>query len=272
MVSVVVTHEMSGGLDSLVSEDDMSAFDYSAQLDPVRVDLEQAHRGAWEHIAGPGSWLTGDQRVSIAEETRLARTCTLCSERKAALSPFSVDGKHDPSGSLPASIVDAVHRVTTDAGRLTASWYEALLADGLTPESYVETLGVAVLVISVDEFHRALGIPLEPLPVPQPGEPSGYRPVGAKVEEAEAWVPILAPNRMGPDEADLFAGIPPGQAPNVIRALSLVPDEVRAWIAVSAAQYLTPNEMRSFESPRAIDRSQIELVAGRVSAVNECFY
>ena len=30
--------------------------------------------------------------------------------------------------------------------------------------------------------------------------------------------------------------------------------------------------MRSFEKVRAIDRSQIELVAGRVSALNECFY
>lgn len=250
----------------------MSAFDYSTQQDPIREDLAEAHRGAWTHIARPGSWLTGAQRVAVAEETRRARTCSLCAERKAALSPFSGDGEHDESGGLPPQLVDVVHRVTTDAGRLTASWYASLLARGLTPETYVEALGVGVLVISVDEFHRALGIPLEPLPEPQPGEPSSYRPVGAEVEEAEAWVPILAPSRMNSAEADLFEGMPPGQAPNVIRALSLVPDEVRAWVAVSAAQYLTPDQMKRFDSPRAIDRAQIELVAGRVSAVNECFY
>jgi hypothetical protein len=216
--------------------------------------------------------LTGAQRVAVAEETRKARACALCAERKAALSPFSVGGEHGPSGALPPNLVDAVHRVTTDAGRLSASWYASLLEDGLTPETYVEALGVAVLVISVDEFHRALGLQLEPLPEARPGDPSDYRPIGAEVEEAEAWVPILSQSRISPDEADLFEGMPPGQAPNVIRALSLVPDEVRAWVALSAAQYLTPNQMRSFESPRAIDRAQIELVAGRVSAVNECFY
>ena len=63
-----------------------------------------------------------------------------------------------------------------------------------------------------------------------------------------------------------------GSAPFVIRALSLVPAEVRAWSELSAAQYLSPEQMRSFDSIRAIDRSQIELVAGRVSALNECFY
>ena len=80
------------------------------------------------------------------------------------------------------------------------------------------------------------------------------------------------PGRSGPEEADLFAGMPPGAAPNVIRALSLVPDEVRAWVDVSGAQYLSMEEMRSFESTRALDRAQIELIAGRVSALNECFY
>jgi len=229
----------------------MKPFDYSTHSDPIREDLAEAHRDAWTHIAGPGSWLTGAERVAVAEETRRARSCVLCVERKAALSPFSVAGEHDHAGVLPPPLVDIVHRVTTDAGRLTASWYASLLADGLSPETYVEALGVAVVVISVDEFHLALGVDPETLPVSLPGEPSGYRPIGAELEESEAWVPILAPNRSGPEEADLFAGMPPGQAPNVIRALSLVPDEVRAWVNVSAAQYLSPNEMRSFESPRA---------------------
>jgi sarcosine oxidase delta subunit len=250
----------------------MSAFDYSTQRDPIREDLAEAHRGAWTHIAGPGSWLTGAERVAVAEETRRAQSCPLCTERKTALSPFSVAGEHDQTGALPPLLCDAIHRVTTDAGRLTASWYASLLADGLSPETYVEALGVAVIVISVDEFHRALGMQLEPLPQPQSGKASGYRPVGAEVEQDEAWVPILAPGRSGPEEADLFAGMPPGAAPNVIRALSLVPDEVRAWVDVSQAQYLSIEEMRSFESTRALDRAQIELIAGRVSALNECFY
>lgn len=249
----------------------MTAFDYPTHPNPIREDLAEAHRRAWAHVAAPGTWLSGAERVAIAEETRRARSCALCAERKAALSPFALQGEHEQTGVLPPPLVEAVHRVTTDAGRLSASWYAALLSDGLSPEAYVEALGVTVLVISVDEFHHALGMRPEPLPEPLTGEPSHYRPIGSEIEDA-AWVPLLTPGRSGPAEADLFAGIPAGQAPNVIRALSLVPDEVRAWTHLSAAQYLSTDQLRSFESPRAIDRAQIEFVAGRVSALNECFY
>ncbi len=250
----------------------MTAFDYSTQTDVIRPDLTAAHRRVWAHIAAPGSWLTGAERVAVAEETRRARSCGICARRKAALSPFALQGEHDHAGALPLLLVDVVHRVMTDAGRLSASWYAGLVSEGLTPESYVEALGVAVLVISIDEFHHAMDILPEPLPEAQPGEPSRYRPLGAEIEEGAAWVPILAPGRCGPNDADLFAGIPGKQAPNVIRALSLVPDEVRAWKDLAGAQYLSSDQMLSFESPRAIDRAQIELVAGRVSALNECFY
>jgi hypothetical protein len=58
----------------------------------------------------------------------------------------------------------------------------------------------------------------------------------------------------------------------VLRALSLVPAEVLAWGELSDAQYLSKNQMQRFGKIRALDRSQIELVAGRVSALNECFY
>ena len=74
-----------------------------------------------------------------------------------------------------------------------------------------------------------------------------------------------------PEDADIY-GMPGGRAPNVIRALSLVPAEVRSWQALGGAQYLSPERMMSMETGRALDRAQIELVAGRVSALNECFY
>ena len=47
---------------------------------------------------------------------------------------------------------------------------------------------------------------------------------------------------------------------------------MRAWQDLAGAQYLSLGRMKSFETGRAIDRSQIELVAGRVSALNEGFY
>ncbi len=80
---------------------------------------------------------------------------------------------------------------------------------------------------------------------------------------------ILARAAKGP-EADLYAGMPAG---NVLAALSLVPDEVRQLFDLSAVHYLSPAEMTDFGSPsRALTRAQIEIIAGRVSALNECFY
>ena len=250
-------------------EEDMlepqSLFQYAGAPDPIRSDLVDAHRSAWEHVAAPGTWLDAAQRVAVADETRRARGCALCRERKAALSPFAVEGEHDHAGILSPPIVDAVHRVTTDAGRLTESWYRSLLDQGLTAEAYVEVIGIVVLVISVDRFHHAMGLRLEDLPSPLPGKPSGVRPTG--VVEGEAWVPMLNGKRAAEE-----IGMKGPAAPFVIRALSLVPSELKAWQDLSAAQYLGPDQMLDLGSPRKISRSQIELVAGRVSLLNECFY
>lgn len=243
----------------------MTTFEYPTSPDPVRADLVVAYRAAWSHIAAPGTWLTGAERVAIADETRRARDCGLCRERKQALSPSSVDGEHDQAGVLDPPLVDAVHRVTTDAARLSERWLRSLFDSGLSAERYVEALGVMVDTICIDRFNDALGIALEDLPEPLPGEPTRIRPAG--VVEGDAWVPMRESRLVA---AEL--GLPGGRAPNVLRALSLVPAEVDAWGDLSHAQYLDRNRMLDFGAGRALDRSQIELVAGRVSALNECFY
>ena len=38
----------------------------------VRDDLAEAHRLAWEHVARPGSWWTGAQRVELAATVLIA--------------------------------------------------------------------------------------------------------------------------------------------------------------------------------------------------------
>jgi hypothetical protein len=247
----------------------MTAFAYVATPDPIRADLVAAHRAAWRHLAKPGAWFTGAERIELVAETRRARDCELCASRKAALSPYADPEQHAASALLPAAIVDAVHRIATDASRLTRRWYESLATQSVTDERYVEAVGVAVLAISVDAFHRAMGLPLEPLPQPEPGAPTGLRPEG--VMRGEAWVPMIDPRRVSAAERDLFPRGALG-APYVIRALTLAPNEVRAWAALSDAQYLSFDRMTRLETGKALDRAQMELVAGRVSALNACFY
>ena len=65
------------------------------------------------------------------------------------------------------------------------------------------------------------------------------------------------------------------QASPVLRALSLVPEEVRLSIlTLLPAQYMDPFRVRDpeYDPGRAIDRAQIELLASRVSVLNQCFY
>lgn len=246
------------------------AFEFDGVEPAIREDLREAFRYAWDAIATAGSWWSGEQRVAIADESRRALDCASCRQRKDALSPETPQGDHESGGVLPAVAVDAVHRITTDPGRLSPRFYAKVVGEGaLTDGQYVELLGVLVGVISIDSFHFGMGLPLEPLPQPRPGAPSGYRPTAAVA--GEAWVPMLPPSAAEGAESDLWR---PGRTANVIRAMSLVPDAVRLLKRLSRAMYLPPKLVATpgARGTLVLERIQTELVAGRVSALNECFY
>src|SRR5712692_7068670 len=238
---------------------------------PVRIrdDLAAAHRRAWDHIGHPGTWWSGAERVAVAAETRNAVNCRLCRKRKEALSPTAVSGPHDSLGELPGNVVEVVHRVRTDPARLTRSWLEGCLRSGLTQEQYVETVSVVVHVVSVDTFARGIGIAPLPGPSPASGVPTGKRPSGAK--PGPAWVPWIEPADVTEAEVDIY---PRGRLPaNIHKAMSLVPAEVKSFFDLCEHQYLGALQMRDFGREfRAITHAQIELLAGRVSALNRCFY
>ena len=235
----------------------------------IRDDLGEAYRAYWQQLAAPGTWWRGADRVAIAEESRNALTCAYCAARKTALSPYTFPGEHTSTTHLSAEAVDAVHRVVTDQTRITRALIDDNAVNGLSRGAYVELVGVVVAVFSIDEFHRALGIPVEPLPAPIEGEPSAYTP--PNLVDDMGFVPTVPPEGAVGEEADLWTT---GFAANVVRALTLVPNALREWRAIAAAQYIALEKMVSYgkDVARSIDRAQMELVAGRVSAVNECFY
>ncbi len=247
----------------------MQAFSYTQSPYKIRENLGQAYREFWARLAKPGSWWTGAQRVAIAQESRNAAICGFCDQRKQALSPYSFAGEHEHDGLLEPVAVDAVHRIITDQSRITLSYIQNNQAEGLSQEQYVELAGIVVATFSIDEFNRALGLPLEPLPEPEDGQPTHYRP--AHAVEGTGFVPMIPADGNVGDEADLWEK---GDDANVLRAFSVVPDAVRNWIQLSDAQYLSMAGMEIFagDTGRSIDRMQIELVAARVSSINECFY
>lgn len=250
----------------------MSSSIYASSGYPVRDDLETAHRETWRRLAGPGTWWTGVERLAIAAETRRAWDCALCAQRKAAVSPFAVEGTHDAGRDLPPDVVDVVHRIVTDPGRLTRSWCRGVIEAGLSEPRYVELVAVVVKTVALDVFPLAIGAERLPLPEARPGEPTRTAPDTAR--DDGAWVPLVPAGPEGGEAGRTLYG-EREMVPNIGRALSLVPDEALGLHVLSGPHYMDLDHVTdpAFVQPgRALDRLQTELVAARVSAMNECFY
>lgn len=251
----------------------MTNIDYTNAYVVIRDDLTASHNQVITHLTSPGTWWTASERRAIAEEARAARSCQLCIDRKAALSPFSINGHHDGPGDLDPQVVDVIHRIITDPGRLTRSWYERVINESdLTPERYVELLSVAILLNALDVFSTAVGVNPTQLPAPQDGDPTKQQPASASTDES--WVPRLSPSQTdAPEWIALYGNR--GQVSEVERALSAVPAEMLCLNGIAETHYMAFHHVPDprFSHPnRALSRAQTELVASRVSLINECFY
>jgi len=228
---------------------------YSETL-PLSDELRVAHEEALLAISRPGPSWTGAERKQMVDSARDATSCTLCLERKSALSPTSVSGEHHDSSSLPQAVVEAIHRIRTDPARLTRTFFDEVTAEIGQP-AYVELVSVVNTSVIIDTLHLALNQPLAGLPEPEPGEPTNA-PAGDVLDDG-AWVPITRAPR---DMSD--TGLP--AVPNIFRAMGLVPDAVALFFATFRPHYALKDIQLS------ISQAQAELVASRVSAMNECFY
>ena len=234
----------------------------------IREDLSESHRLAWERIGSPGTWLTAERRVAVAAEVRQARRCSFCRRIKEALSPNAAKGSHEHLGILGAADVELIHRAVCDSGRLSEKWSQSVLARGLSEGEYVEIVGIVAMVSIMDTCTLALGLPDHPLPSPAAGEPTRYRPPGAR--KKAAWLPIVEP----PDAVDADGPMYPSpRAGYIYRGLSMVPQSLRDYWAVANCHYLPGEVVYQFgKTIRAISRPQTEIIAARVSALHQCAY
>jgi hypothetical protein len=111
-------------------------------------------------------WWDGARHVVIAAETRHAPYCALCRRRKEARLPAAIEGKHDSLDELPETVIEVIHRVRSDPGRLSNRWFRDVVASGLREGEYVETVSIVAHVVAIDMMARGIGF--EPLPLPQP--------------------------------------------------------------------------------------------------------
>lgn len=229
---------------------------------PIRPDLEASHRAVWESLATPGAWWDSAARIAIAAAARNARIEAGLAEGAAAAA--------ETAGSLPDSVRRLARELGGETRALDRAWYEKRVPAEVDEAQYVEALGVVVRTTCVDVFHRGVGAALPDYPAPGTADPSRLRPAHTAIDVG--WVSMIQNGAAGGEDGKALWG--DGPQANVVRALSLVPDEVRGMAELSAAQYVEiPRVIDArFDPGRAIERAQIELVAGRVSALNECFY
>ncbi len=215
---------------------------------PVRGDLTAALRRSWADIGRPGAWWKGPERVAIAALARAERI-------RRNEPPWSRD-RGEPRTRLPEKAIEAARKIGADPTHLDRDWAEAAITE-LGDARYVELASVVVTTVAADAFCEAMGIEHETLPEPEAGEPSRERP--DNMGDIGAWVPVQVID---------------WQRANVARALSLVPEGVRTFFRMVAAMYSGTatdfNEM--VWDHRPMSRPQVELLAARVSALNQCFY
>ena len=236
---------------------------YADSSYPVKSDLAAIHEGQFKKLVQPGTWGTGAQRRSIAVESR---------KFGIAAGVLEKSPQHDEEVEilLPDNVRQIIERITLNPGGIDYEFYQQALSGGLSDTEYVEIVGVVARITNLDIFARGLGIPLRPLPPAESGDPSRERPTAAVTELA--WVPTIPNGRNGGELAASLYGSQP--KPYIIRALSLVPEELKAHLELEEVQYLPLRHIVNYDhqTHEGLDRVQVEVVAARVSAINECFY
>ncbi len=230
----------------------------------VPAALGAIHKKQLAALGKPGTWYTGKERLVIAAEARAA----CCAA-----------GFQDADGGAAAlrdgaELTAVARRVSRQLAASPQAFeypvYQQALADGLTDAEYVEIVGLVSRITNFDMFARGIGADVAPLPAAEQGEPGRERPANA-IEEG-AWVASIPNGKRGGDIGEQLYG---GHfLPMLFRAMSLVPAELRDHIELETAQYMPLDRFFDFDYQHheGLTRAQVEIIAGRVSAINECFY
>jgi len=155
------------------------------------------------------------------------------------------------SATSEAVAVEVARRIAARPASVRREWVDRTVESGLGFARYVEIVGLVSRAVAADTVTDALGLDRAALPDPIGGEPT--RETASDARPSAGWVPMVG-------------------ATSITLALSLVPAENRALEEYHGAAYLTFSEMADPAIERGLTRPQMELVASRTSALNECFY
>lgn len=237
---------------------------YADSAFPVSAATAQLHADELQSYAEPGTWGTAAQRTAIAAEARRARAAAGIQE--------SIGDEHLVDGAeLPAAARQLARDVALGGVNIDRAYCTDAQAAGVTEGAYVEIVGLVARLAHLDVFARGIGVPARALGDPVDDRaPTFERPPVAK---NEGFFTATVPNApAGGELATTLYG--KHQAANILRSLSLVPDEARRLNHIMDQEYYSMETIfdLTHSSHEALSRPQIELVAARVSALNQCFY
>ena len=222
--------------------------EFSALSDYVNQDIVNSFRIVWDHLGRPGAWWTGPQRIAIAEHVRKSAPRPLW-DRPPPLETLS----DEANGELTIFEAAVVERVAVSPSSINIEIYEHII-QRMGENKYAELAAVISQIVPIDHLHDALGLEREELPVPLEGAITTERPSG--LVTGIGFLPTL----------------PTEGLPHVAVALSLsLADNARRMLLVRA-MYSGDSFNDMVWTHRSLNRPQIELVAARTSALNECFY
>lgn len=236
---------------------------YADSAFAVPEEIDAVHASQLDNIGAPGTWGTGAQRRSVAIAARRAGI-------DAGLLEASDHSEESPDIDLPEVARRVIRQLAVAPKDIEQEFYDEALADGLSNAEYTEIVGIVARVADLDIFARGVGVAVRPLPAAKSGAPTRARP--AEAVPQLAWVPTVPNYPEGGETArDLYGEAP---KPYIVRGLSLVPAELRHHLAMEVAQYSQLDKVRDFtyQHHEGLTRPQTELVAGRISALNECFF
>ena len=238
---------------------------YSDSKYVIKEEIETVHEEHFLDFSSAGTWGNSEQRIAIASFAREAGiSAGLLAETPGTLAKES-------NLKLSKVVKLVVEKLAISPKDVLKDFFDEAINAGLSEEEYVEIVGIVSRVVDMDIFARGIDHPLIAFPEPGVGSPSKVRPETAKLELA--WVSTI-PNfpEGGLPAKQLFGEKPP--KPYIVRGLSLVPDEVKRHMELENAQYQPLGNIMNFDlrHHKGLSRAQVEVVAGKVSALNECFY
>lgn len=231
---------------------------------PIPSATQALHEDEILSFARPGTWGTAKERTAIAAEARKARV-------EAGIQEAIGDEKLSDCEGLPEAARELAREVALGGIRIDRKFCEQTQSAGLSEGAYVEIVGLVARLAHLDVFARGLGIPVRALREPlEDGEPSRKRPAVAK-NEGFFTASIPSAPEGGELAEEIFGKVP---AANILRSLSLVPEEAKRLNTVMNHEYFSMETIfdLTYSSLEGISRPQLELVAAKVSALNQCFY